>query len=148
LKGENEEGEGGGVREIRVNGLGSGYSRVFLALHMIAVSMGVAVFLTIAQDWRDMVIFMGAGDRCTAGDCSDMKGHLALIDQIIEEALDDYDADQDRIAARFAAHDVECERSHTSFALEDQRLQRQIDRIEDDVFFGKKKPDLQPYGEN
>jgi hypothetical protein len=76
-----------------------------------------------------MVIFMGAGDRCTGTECAAIERRLSLLEarELPPPSLLQDVADQ---------------------KLEDRRLQQQIDRLENEVFFGKRKPPLQPYAED
>lgn len=121
-------GDGG---EIKVNGLGKGYSVFALVLQSVGIALIVAVMIAASSEWRSMVIFMSAGGRCTAEVCNSLDRRLSLLEARVsglppEGLIKDL-------------HDVK---------TEDRRLQRQIDRIESELFFGKRKPVLPPYVED
>jgi hypothetical protein len=112
--------------ELRINGFGKGYSLFALALQTIGFALIITIIVAISADWRKMVIFMGAGDRCTGTECAAIERRLSLLEarELPPPSLLQDVADQ---------------------KLEDRRLQQQIDRLENEVFFGKRKPPLQPY---
>ena len=72
--------------------------------------------------------FMAAGDRCTANMCGNYETRIRILESR-------------ELPPLWLRQSVDAIR------LEQRRLQRQIDRLESEVFVGKRKPQLPPYSE-
>ena len=112
--------------EVKLNGKQFGFGAASQGLVIMLIG---ALCIWVARVGMDMRDFMNRGDRCTAGECGSMQREI----------------DMHRLRAeQYRGYD---EQEMEEIKLEQQRLQRGIDRLEDATFeSGRHKPPLQPYG--